>query len=810
MSKYTLFGETIKFTDAEERYIDIKSFYYAAKFEALNEFMSWYKKCENIDSVLKGYEAFVTKLVFNLAINPLFETLREIEIFEVSSSAYVEQCLDLSCADNAYNQIVDKYNDIIGEQEAKMEYRAARKAGRGRFVGGGFGTDAAIRGMVTAGTLNLVSGASHSVINAIGNIGSSIVAGSKKASLYKEENTQMSLLYGISRAIFEAVNNHVCLVNEIKKKYYVNSFNEDKADALFENAKKVPLKEQSLLIESLKSYPWNWPLLKYIFIRYGNERKNVWIISQRFSVDLSADVEEALASEYTQEAQQSEELAQAAKQRIISTMTDLGISESDTLNRLEQDCIARLCEGYEDADGKKLTTILNKVKKYDALDKNKAAVIHKRKIWQLASQYQVEFTADEVNEILESAFPTADQLDRASLERSLCQIKTMMKALHVAESRVLDRIEMACIAKLCEGYVLAPEEQREILLLEIKEYDVHTRNKVAVFREILFWELAGCYQITFTPEEIEEILAREYSDEAKKDETKALEAKGRMKRIMSELNVTESATFNQLEKDCIARLCGRYENVSEKTCKERLAALEKYDAKDANKEPYINALNSQIDSLEIEFLEALCKGFENADEATCNTLIEAVKSAGKKEKNQKVLLDKIQARIEEIWSAEDGEIFDNLYLNTDIANAAARAGAIRYIKEKGRTKAAEKYIKALDGYDEKIVKKAHIHYLGKTPKLCHVMTFSCVFAFVLCWLLEGITFLSFLLAIPFVAFLAIEIALKEAWDTLTIEGKILHPAVFKNAPKPKKGVPFWVFCIPVTFVLVLIIALLGS
>lgn len=812
MGKYTLFGEVVEFTDAEERYLDIINFYKTAKHNADEEFVSWYQKCGDIASVLKGYEKTISNLVFNHAINPLFELLPTIEIYDVSSSAYAEQCLDLSYADNVYNQVVDKYNDIVGEQEAKMEYRAARKANRGRFVGGGFGTDAAIHGMVTAGTLNLASGVGHGIVNTIGNIGSSLVAAAEKSSLYKGDATLRSLSQGVQQAILYAVNSHISLVNDRKKKYYANSFNDDKADALFENAKKVPAKEQDLLIESFKTNPLNYPLWKYILLRFGNERKNVWTICQRFGIYLSNDdIEEALAGEYTPEAQQSEELAQEAKQRIALTMEELNIPESDTFNRLERDCITRLCEGYETADGKKLTTILNRVKKYDALDKNKAAVIYEKRIWQLAAKYHVEFTASEIDKILEKELPTTDPLDRASIESSLCQIKTIMNALHITESSVLDRIEMVCIAKLCEGYELAPEEQRDALLQEIKEYDVRDRNKIAVFREILFWELAEFYQIKFKPEEIETILAREYSDEAKKDETKAQEAKYRMKLIMSKLDVSESVTFDQLEKDCIARLCGGYENISEKACKERLAALRKYDAKPANKEPYINALNSRIDTLEIASLEALCKGFESADEDTCNAFVKAVKSADKKEKNKKVLLNKLQTRIEEIWSAEDGEIFDNLYFNTDITNAAARSEAIRYIKETGRTAATEKYTKALEGYDETKVKRARTHYRGKLPKLCHVMTFSCVFAFVLyCLLLGRIPLASFILVIPFVLFSAVEIILKDAWNLLTVNGTVLHPTVINGIREPKKGIPFWVFCIPVTLVLVLLLLLISK
>ena len=42
-------------------------------------------------------------------------------------------------------------------------------------------------------------------------------------------------------------------------------------------------------------------------------------------------------------------------------------------------------------------------------------------------------------------------------------------------------------------------------------------------------------------------------------------------------------------------------------------------------------------------------------------------------------LQKVQRRIESIWSAEDGEIFDNLYMKTDITSPGAVAEAISYV-----------------------------------------------------------------------------------------------------------------------------------
>jgi hypothetical protein len=67
--------------------------------------------------------------------------------------------------ENAYEWIQDKYEDIIEDQAAKSAYRRTRAQNRGRWVGGGFG----IEGAVKAGVLNAGSGIMHGAANIVGN-----------------------------------------------------------------------------------------------------------------------------------------------------------------------------------------------------------------------------------------------------------------------------------------------------------------------------------------------------------------------------------------------------------------------------------------------------------------------------------------------------------------------------------------------------------------------------------------------------------------------------------------------------------------
>ena len=233
MATYTLLGQTVELSEPAERFFDMQSDAWHAANQASTDFKKWYLEQGNILSVLKGYEKEAMSLVVHYANEPLFAQITTLEIYDISKSAYDEHCLDLSESDDAHSKIICQYNAIIEKQEAEEEYRAERKASRGRVSGGGFGVGGALKGMATAGAMNAISGAGHSIVNAIGNVGSSIDASSSKNALYKSEDTFSALLSGITSDIVSAYNAHMQLVNGRINNYIYSTFDVEKGKALY-------------------------------------------------------------------------------------------------------------------------------------------------------------------------------------------------------------------------------------------------------------------------------------------------------------------------------------------------------------------------------------------------------------------------------------------------------------------------------------------------------------------------------------------------------------------------------------------------
>lgn len=616
MATYQLFGQKISFSDAAERYYDmIHRATYAAAHAAL-EFEDWYEKKGDILSVLNGSEDIIGTLIIRHASRPLFEELVSYGIYDISREKYIDKCMVVDKSIDAVDTIGEKYNEIIAEQEAEVQYRADRKAGRARVVGGGFGVDGALKGMATAGAMNAASGIGHSIFNAIGNAGSAIAAASSKRALYKNEGTLALFKDAISSDIFDCYFEHIDFVNTRIKSYYSFVFSPDKGKALLESAKKVADKRTELLAESFRYFPWNKDLFIYSFRECKSERANIWKVASRFNVDLSETAEELFSAAYTSEAKENEALAQSVRKDILAQMTEIGIPFSDTVDRIETEWVTKLLKAYH----------------VEGTDKNQ-------------------------------------------------------------------------------------------LFAALDEYDASLPNKQKVIHTMQIWELTQKYDIQYTKEEKEEILNDHFTAKDRKSEATALQARPILLQIMETLDVPECKALDRLETFC---------------------------------------------------LDSLCAGYEEADEATCNELKKKIEVYEASDKTKDIYLKKMQTRIEAVWAKEDGEIFDNIYLNTNIHNPEDVARSIAYIQRKSRTTDAQKYIDALNACNPTEIGKARRSQSG-FMKFLNFCGFMGICSGVACLILGAGWLISLIIVALGICLVVWYSNLSDAYKILTIGGTLQHP-----------------------------------
>lgn len=416
MSKYVLLGNDVVFTDSADRYCELQFFAWDAVKKAKKEFDDWYVNQGDIYNVLKNFAEEAEFLLEKYAITPLYKTLAsEYEIYDLSQSAYSNECLDLSSAQDIHDNAIDIYEGIEEQLAEEREYREFRKANRSEVIGGGFGVGGMIKGMATAGAINMATGAAHSIVNSIGNASSESDAKASKAKLYGACREDMPK--AIESCILSTVYAHIFIVNKYIPDHITPSFDSEKAGALLESAKTVEAKRVELLVDAFKCCPWGYNIYSFIFKKYPNERRNLIEISKDFRVDLEDDITELLRKEYTADAKKVEALAVSAKNKILKIMDELGVKESIVIDEIETDCLERLCFGYEKADEKICNELIEKVRNYQALEKNKSSFLKNL-------QGRIEsIWAKEDGEIFDNFLVTVDVLNLKDIEKGINYIK---------------------------------------------------------------------------------------------------------------------------------------------------------------------------------------------------------------------------------------------------------------------------------------------------------------------------------------------------------------------------------------------------
>lgn len=150
-----------------------------------------------------------------------------------------------------------QYNVICYGTEAAEYYRKIRKESRRKLIGGGLGLEGAIKGIATAGAINIMTGAAHSVFNFAGNVKSEL----KKIKALEK-------LFGRSmKEKVETVFQSTVRWAYLKELEMLGNYNIPiKSFPLFYDKKKQPTKTS---IASLKENPFNRFIYENLIMEYG-------------------------------------------------------------------------------------------------------------------------------------------------------------------------------------------------------------------------------------------------------------------------------------------------------------------------------------------------------------------------------------------------------------------------------------------------------------------------------------------------------------------------------------------------------------
>ncbi|MBQ8868832.1 MAG: zinc ribbon domain-containing protein [Oscillospiraceae bacterium] len=202
----------------------------------------------------------------------------------------------------------------------------------------------------------------------------------------------------------------------------------------------------------------------------------------------------------------------------------------------------------------------------------------------------------------------------------------------------------------------------------------------------------------------------------------------------------------------LKNLYGDASLLDKNSCKEFISQISITDCEDAIKHKHIQLLENRIYALDKEYLQNLLSGVESFSENECNAVREQIKEYDTIEDIKKSFISKIDERLYSIWDEEDFKRFSELYMQTQPDDYNRIQENTGVVKTEGRTKTKELFVEALNSLIAPSVEAAAKYAVAK----------------------EGGMFSSLL-----------NIGKKSTYETLTLNGKVMHPAILNAMEKVK-------------------------
>lgn len=286
---FSVMGEMLRFDGSYRYYVEKRKSFHSAYFHHLNQITEQTQnafdkaRSSNPNTALKVLSDFGDAII-NWCFEWAIDFLIEHDVFDISRDEFASRyCSNINSFFTAYTEFEDGYLSIVATEAEMTEYRKLRHHSRGRWVGGGFGLEGAIKGAATAGMLNLggsvLSGIGTAITGAIDNI----IISKKKKAFIDSKNWIKSCWVGLfadSSLIFDKAYN---ILSE-ETGFAMPPINVERAKALHDNAKRLSHTPNTLpiIIKSIAENPNNMAGMAMLFEYAGILDETVCTLAEYF------------------------------------------------------------------------------------------------------------------------------------------------------------------------------------------------------------------------------------------------------------------------------------------------------------------------------------------------------------------------------------------------------------------------------------------------------------------------------------------------------------------------------------------------
>lgn len=358
-NEVTIFGQKVQVPPNRVAYNSIRMEFIKMANEAAAQYEKLYKQDGSIQKVINGLGEQMHDCLAP-ALDHCISTLIQHGVIDIDVHAFAERYQSFAepCAE-AFNDVYDRYAEVVMDEEELNEYRKARREGRARWQGGGFGLAGALSGAVTAGALNLVMGAGHMVFNAIGRTFSSIATSFKLSKIYDDPNTCKTLLKGLRLSVFNLHFALVCCLDELDIDHVpasglVTPEEHRQGEAILSNVDKLSTEDdkQAALLRVFDLDPYQARWYSYVLQHYGDQDGHLSNTAHYFGVLTVDEEKRSLLAKFAESFTiDTEQQALAAQEKIDAYRKKLAYFEPLLETQAVLQAVKRFDEEYRTVDG---------------------------------------------------------------------------------------------------------------------------------------------------------------------------------------------------------------------------------------------------------------------------------------------------------------------------------------------------------------------------------------------------------------------------------------------------------------------------
>lgn len=272
---YCLFENELKINVSEDNSAKLRRLIKSYSKEASKEIKDKYYALGNMQEVVNHIPT-VGMSILDTYIKKIINILIDNNIYNIDDNSFKEEyCKELSSSwEKVYEDAFNDYAQVAKDLQNKIDEHNELAGMRPKFVGGGFGFEGAMEGILTSAGLNIASEVIAGVINAGADIHSKQKALQELDTIYHQYRTIEKLMLGMEQVVLGLYNPLVlCLIKNGCKEYVLNN-KCSLDDATLNNIKLIENKE-SVLFDMLNNNKFSENILNFAYENGIGDRKQI-------------------------------------------------------------------------------------------------------------------------------------------------------------------------------------------------------------------------------------------------------------------------------------------------------------------------------------------------------------------------------------------------------------------------------------------------------------------------------------------------------------------------------------------------------